>query len=491
MRPPGAGTANPDGAEALRPPLGRAADSGMLSPSWADTDVHELLDDRAWLRAMAEVEAALAHAQAELGVIPVSAAETIGKVAQTAELDLDPVVAGVRATGNPVVAFVSELTSAVAEQDPAAAEYLHRGSTSQDILDSAAMLVCARTLRRVTRDLDRTSAALAALAETHRDTPMAGRTLTQHAVPTTFGLKAATWLLLVLDAVERVERVLGALPASLGGAAGTLAAYQEYASCADAGGDAVELVAPFAAKLGLAVPLVPWHSIRTPLADVAATLSFVTGALGKIALDVQVMTRTEVGELAEATEAGRGASSAMPQKRNPVFATAIATAARQVPAHASVLFGSMVVEDERSAGGWHAEWQPLRESLRMTAGAARNAVALTEGLTVFPERMRRNLSLTGGAIVSERITVHLAAVLGKGPAKALLTKATAEAASAGRPLPELIVELATEDGCQLDRDRVTELARPENYLGAAGVLVDRVLRHHRDRRATPAARPPS
>jgi 3-carboxy-cis,cis-muconate cycloisomerase len=454
----------------------RRADTGLLSPGWADTGADDLLDDQACVRAMLAVEVALARAQAAAGVIPAAHADAIATAAGTARLDIDKLVAGVRATANPVVVFVSEFTSAVADVDPAAAESVHRGSTSQDVLDSALMVLTAATLRRVLGDLRRTATALDAMAGKYRTTPMAGRTLTQHAVPITFGLKAATWLQLVLDAVERVERVLAdGLPASLGGAAGTLAAYQEYARLA--GADAVDplaLAGPFAAELGLTEPLVPWHSVRTPMADVAAVLSFVTGALGRVAVDVEVLTRTEIGEVSEASAEGRGASSAMPQKRNPVFATMIATAARQVPAYTLVLHQSMVVEDERSGGGWHAEWQPLRDSLRLTAGAARNAVDLTEGLTAFPERMADNLALTGGAVVSERTNAVLAPRVGKRAAKALLATASATAAETGRPLPTVLVELAERDGHELDSDELTELLRPADYTGTAEVLVDRV-----------------
>ncbi|ATL66340.1 3-carboxy-cis,cis-muconate cycloisomerase [Nocardia terpenica] len=455
------------------------ADTGLLSPGWADTDVGELLDDRAWVRAMVEAEVALARAQARCGMIPAESARIIAAAADPGRIDLRGLVAGVRATANPVVALVAQLTAAAAALDTGAADHVHCGSTSQDILDSAMMLLCARTLRRVLDDLRRAAGAAAGLADRYRGTPMAGRTLTQHAVPITFGLKATTWLQLLLDAIDRVRRVLdGGLPASLGGAAGTLAAYQEYANGAGADGS-IELAAAFAAELGLAEPLVPWHGARTPIADVASALCVATGALGKIAADVQVLTRSEIGEVAEATAAGRGASSAMPQKRNPVYATMIATAARQVPPYALVLYQSMIVEDERSAGGWHAEWQPLREALRLTAGAARNAVELLAGLTVFPERMRANLALTAGAVVSERLTVALAPVLGRRAAKELLAQATRRSGTTGRDLADLVTESARAAGHELDRDRLRELIRPETYLGAAEALVERALRRYR------------
>ncbi|AHH95629.1 3-carboxy-cis,cis-muconate cycloisomerase [Kutzneria albida] len=441
-------------------------DSGLLAPTWAGTPVARAVEDEAWLRAMVDVEGALARAQARLGVIPAAAAEAISAV-DAGRIDLVELAERSRAAANPVVAFVPALTALLPEE---AREYVHRGSTSQDILDSATMLVVKRALGLLVPDLRRVAAALAGLAERHRDTVMAGRTLGQHAVPITFGLKVATWLQLVLDALDRIKALV--LPAELGGAAGTLAAYVEYAKLSGVDGG-VELIEPFAEELGLAVPVLPWHTARTPLVDVAGALQIVTGALGKIALDVQVLSRTEIGELAEPAAEGRGASSAMPQKRNPVLATLIVSAARQLPALVSVLAQAMVAEDERPAGAWHAEWQPLREALRLAGGAAHTAAELVEGLEVFPERMASTVDVLGGAIVSERLNVALAPVLGKAAAKKVLGAATAEAARSGRPLREVLAEQVEVD-LPLD-----DLLDPARYLGAAGALVDRVLARYR------------
>lgn len=448
-------------------------DAGLLAPTWAGTPVEALVDDRAWLRAMLAVEAALARAQASLGLVPADAARVITKAALADDLDVVDLARKARGGANPVVAFVSAFTAVVAEHDPVAAEYVHRGSTSQDILDSAAMLITAKVLAAVAADLDRVAGALAALARRHRDTPMAGRTLTQQAVPITFGLKAATWLQLVRDAQDRVRALLEhGLPAELGGAAGTLAAYQEYGEIDAADGwpdGATALIAPFARELGLAEPVLPWHTVRTPIADTGAVLAFVTGALGKFALDVQTLSRTEIGEVLEPADTGRGESSAMPQKRNPVLATLIVTAARQVPAHALVLAQSMLAEDERPAGAWHAEWQPLREALRLTGGAAHTAAELAEGLIVLPEKMAANLALTGGAIVSERLNVALAPRLGKATAKKLLATVTRQAAETGRDFADVLAE-ALPDFTDLDA-----LLDPAGYTGAAAALVDRAL----------------
>jgi 3-carboxy-cis,cis-muconate cycloisomerase len=449
-------------------------DNGILAPAWAETGTADLVDDEALVTAMLDTEVALAEAQAELGVVPAAAATAIRAAAVPGAIDLAALAAGVRETANPVVAFVAQLTGAVKAVDPAAAEYVHRGSTSQDILDTALMLLSARTLERVEQDLLACAESLAAHADRHRHTPMAGRTLTQHAVPVTFGLKAATWLQLVLDAVDRVRRTRESLPVSIGGAAGTLAAYHEYAlDTADPAGGTLRLPALVARRLGLAEPALPWHGVRTPVADVASALLVTTGALGKLAADVLVLNRTEIGEVVEEQAPGRGVSSAMPQKHNPVFSTLVATAARQLPPVALVLFGSMVVEDERSSGGWHAEWQPLRDGLRITAGAAANAAHLADSLRVSAETMAANLRLTRGAIASERVNVALAPLLGKADAKRMLADAAADAERDGTDLTDVLA--AALDKAGTTGPDLRELFDPAGYTGVAGPLVDRVL----------------
>jgi 3-carboxy-cis,cis-muconate cycloisomerase len=443
-------------------------DSGLLAPTWAGTPVAGETDDDAWLRALVDVEAALARAQARLGVVPESAAKAISAVSAK-RLDVVDLAVRSRGAANPVVAFVPALMALLPAE---VAEYVHRGATSQDILDSATMLVVRRVRTLLLADLSRSAAALARLAAEHRDTLIAGRTLTQHAVPTTFGLKAAGWLQLVLDSIDRVRALV--LPAELGGAAGTLAAYVEYARLDGIAGG-VDLIAPFAEELGLAEPVLPWHTVRTPIMDVGNALQFVAGALGKIAIDVQVMSRTEIGEVVEPAADGRGASSAMPQKRNPVLATLVLTAARQVPAQVSVLAQSMVAEDERPGGAWHAEWQPLREALRLVGGATHTAAELVAGLEVFPERMAANLALSDGGIVSERLNVALAPVLGKAAAKKVLGAVSREAAATGRSPRDVLAE-HLDVSLPLD-----DLLNPAHYTGDAGKLVDRTLTKYASR----------
>lgn len=454
-------------------------DTGLLSPVRAGTPVEAAVSDTAWLQAMLDAEAALARAQARCGTVPAAAAEAITAAARVQNLDPRELALAARETANPVVALVEELRRAVAALSPRAAEYVHRGSTSQDVIDTGAMLVAARALRLIVADLRAVAGSLARLAAEHRDLVMAGRTLTLHAVPTTFGLKAAGWRHLVLDAAERLRHVADqGLPVSLGGAAGTLAGYLPYAG-QNATRETVldDLTAAFAEETGLAVPVLPWHALRTPLADLGAALAHTTGALGKIAADVQVLTRTEVGEVAEPAAAGRGASSAMPHKRNPVLATLIRSAALQVPALASVLAQCLATEDERAAGVWHAEWQPLRECLRLTGGAAYTAAELARGLTVRPERMRANVGLTGGQIVSERVGAALAPRLGTREAKELVAQASLEAAAASRPLAEVLAGLPPVREV-FTPEELVELLDPTGYTGAAGPLVDRALARH-------------
>ncbi|MFE4664788.1 3-carboxy-cis,cis-muconate cycloisomerase [Streptomyces sp. NPDC056716] len=420
---------------------------GLLAPGWAGSAAASSTGDRAYLQALLDAEAALTRAQAGLGLVPAGAATAVTEAADAARFDLSSLAGRARGGGNPVIPLVADLTAAVGAQW---GPYVHRGATSQDILDSAAMLVAVRTLGPVLADLARTEAALARLAAAHRDTALPGRTLTQHAVPTTFGLKAAGWRSLVLDARDRLTAVRDTLPAQLGGAAGTLAAFGAYGA-----DDPTALPGAFARELGLRAPALPWHTLRTPVADLAGALAFTAGALGKLGVDVLTLSRTEIAEVAEG---GGGGSSAMPHKSNPVRSTLIVAAARRAPQPAATLYGSLVAEDERPAGAWHAEWEPLRELLRLVGGAARDAAELAEGLRVRADAMRAHLDLTRGAIVSERLSAELAATLGRARAKELLSRLAAE----GRPLSEA-PELA---GSDLD---------PTHYTGSAGALTDHAL----------------
>lgn len=452
-------------------------DSGLLAPAWVDTPVEALTTDRAFLQAMLDVEVALTRAQARLGAVPASVVETIAAAAHADGFDLRELARAARASANPVVAMVEQLVARVAAADPAAADFVHRGSTSQDVLDTAIMLVAARSVRAIGADLDRVTAALAALAAEHRDTPMAGRTLAQHAVPVTFGLKAAGWRQGVARGAAGLRRVAETeLLVQLGGAAGTLAGYLAYvAEDVDPGEYVPRLLAAVAAETGLGVPVLPWHTDRTPVTGLAWALATATGALGKIAIDVRALSRTEIGELAEPAADGRGGSSAMPQKRNPVLSALIIAAAQQVGPLAGGLHLALLADDERPAGAWHAEWQPLRECLRLAGGAAHAAAELVEGLRVDPDRMRDNLALTGGLIAAERVAAALTPVLGKASAKRVTGRAAAaSAAPGGRAFPEELAA-AGELAGRVPPERLRALVDPLGYLGASGALVDRAL----------------
>ena len=434
-------------------------DTGLLAPGWAGSPAASATADGAYLQALLDTEAALTRAQTALGLAPAEAAVAVTEAADAARFDVRSLAERARGGGNPVIPLVADLTEAVgAEYGP----YVHRGATSQDVQDTATMLVAARTLDLLLADLDRTQQALARLAAEHRDTAMPGRTLTQHAVPTTFGLKAAGWRSLVLDARDRITGVRDSLPVQLGGAAGTLAAFTAYGAQ-----DTQALTAAFARELGLRAPLLPWHTLRTPIADLAGALAFTAGALGKIAADVLVLGRTEIAEVAEGSGGG---SSAMPHKANPVRSTLIAAAARRAPQLAATLYGSLAAEDERPAGAWHAEWEPLRDLLRLVGGAARDSAELPEGLRVDADVMREHLDLTHGLIVSERLSAELAPVLGRARAKSLLTELARRTYTEGLSLRELLAQEPELKDVDLD-----ELTDPARYTGSAGALTDLAL----------------
>ncbi|MEU9732833.1 3-carboxy-cis,cis-muconate cycloisomerase [Streptomyces sp. NPDC048002] len=434
--------------------MSSADTDSLLGPGWAQCAAATATADAAYLQALLDAEAALTRAQG-----PAAAAAAVTAAADAGRYDVASIARRARSGGNPVIPLVADLTRAVGEEY---GPYVHRGATSQDIMDTATMLVAHRSLGAVLDDLARTASALARLAAEHRDTALPGRTLTQHAVPTTFGLKAAGWRALVLDARDRVTAVRDSLPVQLGGAAGTLAAFTAYGA-----EDATELVAAYAREAGLAAPTLPWHTLRTPVADLAGCLAFTAGALGKIAADVLTLSRTEIGELAEGSGGG---SSAMPHKANPVRSTLIAAAARRAPQLAATLYGSLAAEDERPAGAWHAEWEPLRELLRLTGGAARDAAELTEGLRVNTDAMREHLGLTHGLIVSERLSAALAPVLGRARAKELLTELARRTHTEGRDLLEL---LSAEP--ELKDVDLVEPTDPARYTGSAAALTDRAL----------------
>ncbi|HEX6468540.1 MAG TPA: 3-carboxy-cis,cis-muconate cycloisomerase [Streptosporangiaceae bacterium] len=416
--------------------------------------------DAAWLRAMLDAEAALARAQARAGLITEAAADAVGRACRPEAYDLDALGRAAADAANPVVPLVRALRENV-QGDAAGA--VHRGATSQDILDTAAMLVARRALGPLLADLSAVAEACARLAAEQRATLIAGRTLMQQAVPTTFGLTAAGWLTAVDAAGARLTDVRDhRLAAQLGGAAGTLSAL---------GADGLAVLGLFAAETGLAEPVLPWHTDRTPVADLAGALGAAAGALGKIATDLVLLAQTEVAEVTRAGEAG--GSSAMPHKRNPVAAISAAACVRRVPGLVATLLAAMPQEHQRAAGGWQAEWEPLAELLRLTGSAAAWVREAVEGLRIDPARMRANLELTGGLLMAERL---VGALGGDPAARRAVTEACGRAAAAGRPLRELLL---ADPAIPLTAERIDELLDPAGYVGAAPELVDRALAAHR------------
>jgi 3-carboxy-cis,cis-muconate cycloisomerase len=374
----------------------------------------DAVSERAWLEELLAAERALTAAASQVGLVPASAAAMVAAACHADLYDEAELAVQGRATGNPVEPLVRALRAQVGDD---AAAYVHRGATSQDILDTAAMLVARRACTVIDAELEAVAGLCASLAEAHRESVMAARTLLQQAVPTTFGVKTAGWLVGVVEVRRRLATVVGSLPAELGGAGGTLAAF---------GGRGVELLRAFAAELDLREPTVPWHTVRTPVTDLAGALAGTAGALGKLAADVVLLAQTEVGEVAEAEG---GASSTMPHKRNPIAAVLAGACARHVRANAALLFESAVQEHERAAGAWHAEWAALSTALGAAAGTAAAVRRSLDGLQVDEERMRANLS---------------------------------------------------DDVLSEARRLGVEAATPDDYLGSAGALIDRALELYRE-----------
>ena len=428
-------------------------DTGLLSPVSVGADA--TVSDDAIAAALVAAEVALAQALRALDVAPDIAVAEIEFAAGGLAVDAAELAVAAVGDGNPVGAVVARLRAAIA--DPDAAAWVHRGTTSQDILDTAIAIVAGRALAEIRADLDRVILALAALATRYRDTPAAARTLTQQAVPTTVGARFADWLVQLADA--RGGLAERDLPAQLGGAAGTLSALVEEFGPETAS----RLPAAYAAAAGLPAPDAPWHTRRTAITRLGDALTTATDALGRLAADVATLTRTEIGELAEG--AG-GDSTAMPQKRNPVHSVLIRSASLRAPLLAAQLhLAAASAVDERPDGAWHAEWPALRELLRVALGAAAHGVLLVEGLSVDEAAVARNLAATGGLIVSERLVPALRSRLGAAEVRALVARA-----AGGQDLAAVLAAEPALAG--LD---IAAFLEPANYTGLAAELVDRAV----------------
>jgi 3-carboxy-cis,cis-muconate cycloisomerase len=442
------------------------ADHGLLDPT--TSRVRALVDDEAVLAAMLDVEVAWAHALAAVAPVPAAFPAAVEKAVAGLAVSAAQLAQEGESGGNPVIPLVRALRDAVRDDDPDAAAWVHRGLTSQDVLDSALMVVAARTLDRLRADLATASAALVRLAERHRGTPMVARTLAQHALPTTFGAKAAGWLQGVLDAREAVATTRQSLPVQCGGAAGTLALADLVTH-----GRADDLAAAFAARLGLRWPEGSWHTRRTPVTALGDALTTVTDALGKVASDVVLLSRPEVGELSEPSAEGRGGSSTMPQKRNPVLSVLIRSAALQAPHLAASLHSSAALAvDERPDGAWHAEWPVLRRLLQLAAGAAALAAELLDGLEVHADAMDAHLVQAGPMLLAERLQAELPDRLGGDTAAAQVQDLLARAGTAGDPRAVLRDGIPVE---AVSDEELDALLEPRRYLGVVDALVDRAV----------------
>ena len=445
----------------------------ILDALFGDAEVDALISDASLIAAMLRVEVALAKAEASLGIIPDDAIAAIEQSTDVAAYDLSVLAAEAVNAGNLAIPLVRQLTARVASIDPESAKYVHWGATSQDIIDSAMVLQLRDATTIVLRSLESASDAAASLAERHGQTVMPGRTWLQHATPITFGLKAAGWM----GALDRVRAGLAnalarALVLQFGGATGTLAAL------ADRGPD---VAATLARALGLAVPDLPWHAHRDRFAALACALGVATGTMGKIARDIALLAQTEVAEAFEGDAAGRGGSSTMPQKRNPVSASVVLAAAVRAPAFVATMLSAMPQEHERGLGGWQAEWETLPALLHLTAGAARHLAEMLAGLQVDAARMRANTHLHGGVSLGESVSMALARHVGKAEAHRAIGAASRRAIAEQRTLADVLAG-TPEVTRFLPPGELVERLTADRYLGASAQLVRAALaRHARDK----------
>jgi 3-carboxy-cis,cis-muconate cycloisomerase len=400
------------------------------------------------------------------------------------DVDLHAISVAGRTGGNPVIPLVKSLGTIADKVHVGASDHLHLGATSQDILDSAAMVIAAQTIAATTAHLDSVMTTLSTLARLHRATSMAGRTLGQHASPITFGLVVAGWLDGIEAAGSNLQRIGSRLPAQYGGAVGSRAILREIVRErrpeADADHVVNAVVRHFANGLGLR-DAAPWQSNRIPIVELGSALAAVVGAIGAMAADINMLSRTEISEVSERLAAGEGGSSAMPHKRNPVTSVLLVSAARRSPGLVATLFDAQVTEDQRSTGAWHSEWQTLRELERIAIQTSATAADLAARLEVDVARMRSNLDVTDGLIYSERVTAILAESLGKSAAFRLVEQASRESVQTSRPFQVVIAGLLAADHDVAVRSRVLAAFDPDYGLEAPGVIIDEVLARTKER----------
>ena len=450
-----------------------ALDSVIFADMFGTAAMREVFGDDAFLTRCVEVEAALARAQGRLGIIPGDAAEAITDAASALArgreaLDLARLKAETETVGYPILPLVRQLAALAGP----AGRYVHWGATTQDIMDTAVMLQIRAGLALLEEDLTAVRGHLAELARKYRETPMAGRTHLQHALPVTFGYKAAVWLYALDRHADRLRELRPrVLLAQFGGAAGTLASLGNS-------GESVGARAELARELGLEDPLITWHVVRDGIAEAVQVLALLAGSLGKIAYDVMLMSATEFGEAAEPFVQGRGSSSTMPQKRNPISCELILAAAKVLRQQAGLVLDAVITDFERATGPWHVEWVAVPEAFGFAAGALHQARFMLGGLIVDADRMAKNLAMTHGLIVAEAVMMGLAPHIGRNEAHDLVYDACRIAIETDRPLYDVLLETPAVAE-PLGRDKLRALTEPANYLGAAPAMVDRMLEGRR------------
>ena len=438
-------------------------DSALFRDMFGTAEMRAVFSDEALVGRYLETEAALARAQARAGVVPQSAADAIHAAAQAVVIDFDKLRRETEIVGYPILPLVHQLSEAAGE----AGRYVHWGATTQDIMDTANVLQLRSALDIVDRDLKELRDCLADLARKYRDTPMAGRTHLQQALPITFGYKAAVWLSSIDRHIERVEQALPRiLVGEFAGAAGTLASIGE-------GG--LEIQKFFCEELGLGQPSMTWHVARDGIAEAVTLLGLITGTLGKIATDIMMMSATEFGEVSEPFVPGRGASSTMPQKRNPISSELMLAAAKAVGQHVATMLDGMIHDFERATGPWHLEWVSLPESFLLTASSLANARFMLAGLVVHERRMRENLDLTHGLIVAEAVMMAAAPKLGRQQAHDVVYEACRRAIEGGGQLADILADMPQIIDALGSVEAIRHHCDPANYLGLSGQMVDRVL----------------
>ena len=440
--------------------------SPLLAPMLSSAAMRAICADVAYLQYMLDFEAALARAEAATGVIPAHAPAPIEQACNARTFDLAALAQAATKSGNLAIPLVKALTAAVAKTDADAARYVHWGATSQDVIDTAAMLTLRAAIDALLSDIDRAIAGFARQAQAHRHTAMVGRTWLQHALPIPFGLKLAEYAAALDRSRTRLRRLRSeTLALQFGGAAGTLAAL---------GDNGLRVAEKLAQELDLPLPDAPWHTHRDRFAEAASVLAIVAGTCGKIARDVSLLMQTDVGEAFEPSGEGRGGSSTMPHKRNPVAAAGALGAATMAPGLAATMFAAQVQDHERSAGPWHAEWPTLPSLLLVTSGALAAIVDIAEGLEVDVARMRANLDTTRGLIMAESVTFALAEKLGKSEAHHLVEAASKKAVAEKKALRDVLAgdPKVTQ---QLDAKRLADLFEPMSYQGVSQAMIDRLL----------------